>query len=62
MTGTDAWLILNAAGLSVMRQNLLLDVFGEAETVLGCSDTQLLAVEGSGPPSGAPEVPVRPST
>ncbi len=46
MTGTDAWLILNAAGLSVMRQNLLLDEFGEADTVLGCSDAQLLAVEG----------------
>jgi DNA processing protein len=46
MTDVDAWLVLNAARLTVRRQNDLLDSFGDAETVKGATDEQLLAVDG----------------
>lgn len=46
MTSIEAWLTLNSSGLSVLRQRLLLDVFGGADAVLGATDGELLAVEG----------------
>ena len=42
----DAWLVLNASGLTPLRQNQLLEAFGTAEQVLGASDEKLAAVEG----------------
>ncbi len=42
----DAWLLLNASGLTPLQQNQLLEAFGTAEQVLGASGEKLAAVEG----------------
>lgn len=46
MDHTDAWLILNASGLSPLRQNSLLEALGDAPAVLEAADTQLSAIAG----------------
>lgn len=44
-TEIDAFLLLNAAGLSPMRQFALLDALGSAENVVGATDADLADVE-----------------
>lgn len=46
MESLDAWLLLNASGLTPLRQRLLLQAFGEAAAVMEAGDADLLAVEG----------------
>lgn len=46
MDATDAWLTLNASGLSPRRQRQLLEACGDAPNVLGASDAELVQVEG----------------
>ncbi len=42
----DAWLLLNASGLSALRQRQLLAAFCSAEEIIAASDNQLSQVEG----------------
>ena len=42
----DAFLVLNASGLSAQRQVALVEAFGSAEGALGASDDDVLGVEG----------------
>lgn len=44
--GIDAWLLLNASGLSTQRQLQLLETLGSAEHIFGASDDQLSQVDG----------------
>jgi DNA processing protein len=46
MDHTDAWLVLNASGLSPARQRRLLDNYGDAPEILGATDSDLLEVKG----------------
>ena len=46
MDSIDAWLVLNASGLTPLRQRKLLQVFAEAADILGASDTLLAQVDG----------------
>ena len=43
---TDAWLLLNASGMTTTRQLQLLEAFESAEAILGATDQQLTEVEG----------------
>ena len=43
---TASWLILNASGLTALRQCALVEAFGDADGVLGADDGALRAVEG----------------
>ncbi len=43
---TEAWLLLNASGLTPRRQMLLLEAFESPEAVFGASNEQLRSVEG----------------
>lgn len=45
-TELDAFLILNASGLTPLRQLALLDAFGTAEAVVGALDADISGVEG----------------
>jgi len=42
----DRWLLLNASGLSTLRQLQLLDAFGSPDNILGANDSQLTKVSG----------------
>lgn len=41
-----AWLILNASGISPARQRVLLQAFGDPQSLLAAADSELTAVEG----------------
>jgi DNA processing protein len=43
---TDAWLVLNASGISPGRQRKLLEALGDAGGILGAVEPDLLAVQG----------------
>ncbi len=42
----DRWLLLNASGLSTLRQLQLLEAFGSPDNILGANDSQLTKVSG----------------
>lgn len=48
-TELEAFLVLNASGLSPERQLQLLDAFGSAQAVLGATDDEIRAVDGFSP-------------
>ncbi|MEN6642096.1 MAG: DNA-processing protein DprA [Armatimonadia bacterium] len=43
---TDAWLTLNASGLSPLRQRKLLGAFGDAPEIISATDAELTQVDG----------------
>ncbi len=46
MEDLDAWLWLNASGISTVRQQALLGVYGTAEAIFGSTDSEIACIPG----------------